>query len=151
MPVPIQGVAPGLPPWTGSTIVPTPKGKQKGYWATSGFYLPGDSGVYIDKIGKGFTAQYEFVPEGKVFVLERVAINPSNPNILLGFKVHYYKKGEAYPGDVIGSKYGIREIVYEVGRSRVFEANSRPIYLIYNHSPHGAYVTLNIYGFVEEV
>jgi len=140
----------GRPDYTSEvsrSVVGTPKRGQQGYWANAKFFIPGYSYVQLT-IGQGFSVNYEYVPEGQQFVLERVEVTSSKPSSTL-LILDVYVENQQGNLSFIGGTKGLGRAVVEVGRARVFSAGERPVYFVNNLSPGMAHVTLNIFGFTE--
>lgn len=126
--------------------LPTPKKRQTSYWFTTTIILgAGSYGAYT--IEKGFDKEHSYVPEGKVFIPERIEITAdANVLISLGLAI------EDVNGHMtmLNRAYGYQRVVIESRRAYKFPENTRPVYYIMNHGDVMVALFLNAVGTVED-
>lgn len=151
MPIRIPGRRMGRPDY--SRIVQrvslsAPTAEQGPYWAVVGPFTIGSGESIAILIERGFSRNYEYVPQGKRFLIDHLEVT-ADANVLLRVDLqHEDMEGEL---TTLGIAYGYQRVILEPRRAFYFRENTRPVYVIYNYGDVSIKVFMNIYGTVENV
>lgn len=119
------------------------------YWVSGYGDIPAESTLEI-VVGKGFTHELEWIPEGYRFTITGLRFSVS-ADVLIELIVLEERKDEPGKYYARGMEYGYQKVVINTGNLGIFTENTRPVYRIHNYYTKDVYYDFNVYGVLEKI
>jgi len=141
-----------LPDWTlSAAIIPRTalRPTQSPYFACAiETFAPWESKRLV--IEKGYSVEYEWIPSGKRFSIWYVLVS-SLPNATIGLVIEVEEKAAPGTYTALAARKGYGDVEFLSGIFFDFEANTRPVYRIFNWHDESREIVLTIFGVEESI